>query len=269
MTALPTRREEDWRYSDLKSLAEVWPEGAAAARSIDVAAGQTIALAERLAGADWQNEQVAVIVGTGGKLHLSIVQAGAASAVTTQLYTVTVADDAHARFDILNIGSRFGRVALDVTLGACATFELGGVILGRGQQTLEIVTTLGHVAPGATSRQTVRTVVDDRATGSFLGKVMVARDGQQTDAAQSVKALLLSRSATANAKPELEIFADDVKCAHGATVGELDAQALFYLASRGVGPAEAKALLTEAFIGDAALPEAMFDEAVAWLRGGT
>lgn len=266
MTALPTRKDEDWRYSDLAALAEVWPSGDAQTRSVAVPAGESRALTERLAGTDWQNERVVVTVGAGGKLHLSIVQAGEPSAVTTQLYTVAVADDAHARFDILNTGGRFGRIALDVTLGARASFELGGVILGRGEQTLEIVTTLRHVAPGATSRQTVRTVVDDRATGSFLGKVMVARAGQQTDAAQSVKALLLSRSATANAKPELEIFADDVKCAHGATVGELDAQALFYLASRGVGPAEAKALLTEAFIGDAGMPEAMFDEAVQWLR---
>ena len=266
MSALPTRKHEDWRYSDLTALAEVWPQGAARARTIDVPARDSMALAERLAEAGWQNEQVAVTVGAGASLRLTIVQAGGAEAVTTHLYTVTVADDAHARFDILNTGSRFGRIALDVTLGARATFELGGVILGRGEQTLEIVTTLRHVAPGATSRQTVRTVVDDRATGSFLGKVMVAREGQQTDAAQSVKALLLSRSATVNAKPELEIFADDVKCAHGATVGELDAQALFYLASRGVGPAEATALLTEAFIGDAALPETLNEEAIAWLR---
>ena len=88
-----------------------------------------------------------------------------------------------------------------------------------------------------------------KATGSFLGKIEVAREGQQTDAEQSVKAMLLDRGATANAKPELEIFADDVKCAHGATVGELDKNQLFYAAARGLDPASARALLLEGFIG--------------------
>ena len=97
----------------------------------------------------------------------------------------------------------------------------------------------------------MRSVLGGRATGSYLGKVAVARHAQKTDASQSVKAMLLTRTATANAKPELEIFADDVKCAHGATVGELDAAALFYLASRGIAPAEAKVLLLQAFVASA------------------
>ena len=102
----------------------------------------------------------------------------------------------------------------------------------------------------------------------------MAREGQKTDAEQSIKALLLKRTATANAKPELEIYADDVKCAHGATVGELSRDALFYLQSRGVAPEEARALLTEAFIADAlgtigqeAVRDALTADAVAWLRG--
>jgi Fe-S cluster assembly protein SufD len=113
---------------------------------------------------------------------------------------------------------------------------------------LEIVTTLKHVAPGATSRQAIRSVLGDKATGSFLGRIEVAREGQQTDAEQSVKAMLLDRGATANAKPELEIFADDVKCAHGATVGELDRSQLFYAAARGLDPVAARALLLEGFV---------------------
>ena len=113
---------------------------------------------------------------------------------------------------------------------------------------MEIVTTLRHVAPGATSRQTIRSVLGDKATGSFLGRIEVAREGQQTDAEQSVKAMLLDRGATANAKPELEIFADDVKCAHGATVGELDRNQLYYAAARGLDPVAARALLLEGFV---------------------
>ena len=99
------------------------------------------------------------------------------------------------------------------------------------------------------SRQTVRSVLGSKAVGTYLGKVEVARHAQKTDAGQSVKAMLLTRGATANAKPELEIYADDVKCVHGATVGELDAAQLFYAATRGLDPAAARALLLEGFVG--------------------
>ena len=91
-------------------------------------------------------------------------------------------------------------------------------------------------------------MLNGKAVGSYLGKVEVARGAQQTDAEQSVKAMLLDRGATANAKPELEIYADDVKCAHGATVGELDPMQLFYAESRGLDPASARALLLEGFV---------------------
>jgi Fe-S cluster assembly protein SufD len=94
----------------------------------------------------------------------------------------------------------------------------------------------------------IRSVLGGKAVGSYLGKVEVARAAQQTDGEQSVKAMLLDRGATANCKPELEIYADDVKCAHGATVGELDAMQLFYAESRGLDPAGARALLLEGFV---------------------
>ncbi|RZM05743.1 MAG: SufD family Fe-S cluster assembly protein, partial [Sphingomonas sp.] len=104
-------------------------------------------------------------------------------------------------------------------------------------------------------------------------RVEVARDAQRTDGEQSLRGLLMQRSATVNLKPELEIFADDVKCAHGATVGELDRNALFYLASRGLPPTSARALLTRAFVGDAlarigeeAVREAFVADADAWLE---
>jgi Fe-S cluster assembly protein SufD len=122
------------------------------------------------------------------------------------------------------------------------------------------------------SRQVWRSVADHRSTCSVAARVEVARGAQKTDGEQSLKGLLLNRGATINAKPELEIFADDVKCAHGATVGELNRDALFYLASRGVPQAEAKALLTQAFVADAidrigetAVREAFHQDAMAWL----
>lgn len=129
--------------------------------------------------------------------------------------------------------------------------EVGGVLLARGRERLEGVTALRHAAPDGTSRQLWRAVADDKATCSVAARVDVDRHAQKTDGEQSLKGLLLTRGPTINLKPELEIFADDVKCAHGATVGELDRDALFYLGSRGIGRAEAQALLTRAFVADA------------------
>ena len=219
----PTRRDEAWRYSDLEAVASVWP--VPSPEVIEVAAGQCISRV--------------------------IVQDAALDAVAIRDFRVVLHKGATASFHVLNVGGKLGRVAIDVTCHEGAHFELGGAMLGSGDQTLEIVTTLNHIEPNATSNQVVRSVLGGRATGSYLGKVAVARHAQKTDASQSVKAMLLTRTATANARPELEIFADDVKCAHGATVGELDAAALFYLASRGIAPAEAKVLLLQAFVASA------------------
>ncbi|MGV3770943.1 MAG: SufD family Fe-S cluster assembly protein [Sphingobium phenoxybenzoativorans] len=230
--ALPTRRDEAWRYSDLDAVKSVWP--IAPATQIAVAAGETA--------------------------HHHLLQDAADTDVAIHDYVITVADGASCHFHILNSGGRLGRVTLDVTLGDGAHFELGGAIIGGGSQTLEIVTTVTHAKPNATSVQTIRSILGQTATGSYLGKIAVARDAQKTDAAQSVKAMLLDRTATANAKPELEIYADDVKCAHGATVGELDKAALFYMASRGMEPAVAQTLLLRSFI--AGVFDSVADESV-------
>ncbi len=223
--ALPTRRDEAWRYGDLDALESVWPDIAGQREEIVVAAGESEA------------RQI-------------VLEAGEPNVAVRTLH-VRVAEG--ARFDLhcLAIDADYGRIAIEVELAEGAHFELGGAILGSGEQTLEIVSDVRHTEPGGTSNQVVRSVLGGKATGSFLGKVGVARDAQKVDAAQSVKALLLDRKATANAKPELEIFADDVKCAHGATVGELDKAALFYMASRGIPPKEARQLMLRAFIADA------------------
>ena len=174
-----------------------------------------------------------------------------------------------AAIHVLNIGGEYGRVELNVTLHEGADFKLGAVQIGGATQTLEVITTVTHAEPGATSSQIVRSVLAGTATGTYLGKVAVARDAQQTDSVQSVKAMLLDRSATANAKPELEIYADDVKCAHGCAIGELDAMGLFYLQARGITPAEAKKLMLQAFVAGvfegAADEEALTEAALAKL----
>lgn len=221
---LPTRRAEDWRYSDVEAVASVWP----------------VAAPER------------IVVPAGEGARGALLQDAADGAVVVRDYVIEVGAGADYCFHLLNIGGRLGRVTFDVRLGAGASFALDGAIIGgdvdgRGQ-TLEIVSTVTHAEPDATSRQTIRSILGGSATGSYLGKIAVARDAQRTDAEQSVKAMLLTRSATANAKPELEIFADDVKCAHGCAIGELDEQALFYMASRGMDPQTARTLLLQAFV---------------------
>src|SRR3546814_313018 len=158
-----------------------------------------------------------------------------------------------ARFSLFALvhGAPYARLGIKVELMEGAHFELGGVILGSGDQTLEIVSDVHHAAPDATSNQVVRSVLAGTATGSALNRVRVAHDAQRTGAVKASRVMLLDRGARANAKPELERLADEGKCAHGGTVGELDRQALFYLAARGLPPQEARRLMLQAFIADA------------------
>lgn len=215
-SALPSRRDEAWRYSDIDAVTAAWPLPA----------------------------PESIIVPAGGKFARAIVQ----DAGDIRQIELVLGKDATASLHVLNIGGAYGRIELAVTLHEGADFRFGAAQIGGGEQNLEIVTTVTHAEPGATSRQVVRSVLGGTATGTYLGKVAVARDAQQTDSEQDVKAMLLGRSATANAKPELEIFADDVKCAHGCAIGELDAMSLYYLQSRGLPPAEAKKILLQAFV---------------------
>ena len=131
-----------------------------------------------------------------------------------------------------------------------------------------------HAAVGCQSREVFKTVLDDESRGMFQGKIIVQPGAQKTDAKMASHALMLSEEAEADNKPELEIFADDVQCGHGATAGDLDEDLLFYLRARGIPRAEAEALLIQAFVGDAiegiehaGLREALM-EAVAGLAEG-
>ncbi len=157
--------------------------------------------------------------------------------------------------------------------GEGAYIEYGGALLTHREIKQECAVAVRHAAPGGQSHQLWRAVAADRSTASLAARVEVARDAQKTDGEQSLRGLLLKRSATINLKPELEIFADDVKCAHGATVGELDARALYYMMSRGIAPVRAEALLTRAFVADAldriadeTVREAFASDADAWLE---
>ena len=220
MTApFPTHKQEEWRYADLDALKPVWEQFAEPV-TLTVGAGESVEKVWLSTNDDVQLRRVQLALGTG----------------------------ARARVFALNTAPVYGRIELELSLAESAEFELFGANIGTGLSTNEIVTNVKHIGVGGRSRQTIRSVLNGKATGSYLGKVEVARGAQQTDAEQSVKAMLLDRGATANCKPELEIFADDVKCAHGASVGELDAMQLFYAESRGMDPTSARALLLEGFI---------------------
>jgi Fe-S cluster assembly protein SufD len=246
LATLPTRRDEAWRYADMDGLARLGVAALDQWQAIDVAAGESVT-------------RCLVVGSSAPELHRFRVQLG---------------EGARAAFFVTNAGGDYTRVEVEVRLAKGAHFEFGGITIGGAGVTREFVTQVIHAEPEATSNQTVRAVHWAGATGNFLGEIKVARHAQKTDAAQDFKGLLLEAGASANAVPQLEIFADDVKCAHGATVGELDEAARFYMMARGVDPATAQRLLVQAFIGDAfvaleneAEREALLDAALAALEG--
>ena len=224
MSALPTHRDEEWRYAPAEVLAglKALPE----AEHIVVDAGKTETLCK-------------------------YVSTGAEGKVDIQRYQIEIAEGARCEAFFLLMGGGYKRLDVDVTLAEGAHFELGAVGIGSGEEVTEIVTRLRHVAPGATSNQVMRGVAMDQATITMIGRIDVAKDAQKTDAALGAKGLLLDRTATINAKPELEIYADDVKCAHGCAIGQLDDMALFYAQQRGLPMAEARNLLMQAFVAEA------------------
>jgi Fe-S cluster assembly protein SufD len=137
-----------------------------------------------------------------------------------------------------------------VLAGEGCECTLNGLYVGDGTQHIDNRTTIDHARPHCASHELYKGILDGKAKGVFNGKILVRQDAQKTDAKQTNKTLLLSDEATINTKPQLEIFADDVKCTHGATVGQLASDAVFYLRTRGIGIDQARAILTYAFAAD-------------------
>lgn len=233
-------------------------------------------IVETFVGDGWSNRLASITLARSARLMLSRRLLGSSGYVSLADRAV-VGEGASLILTTLAAGGADSRLDGALLLaGEGAYAEAGGALLAREKQRHDANFVLRHGAAGGTSRQVWRSVADDRATCSVAARVEVARGAQKTDGEQSLKGLFLSRSATINAKPELEIFADDVKCAHGATVGELDRNALFYMASRGVPEAEARALLTRAFVADAIdrageekVREAMYGDVEAWFGGSS
>jgi Fe-S cluster assembly protein SufD len=235
------------------------------------------------AGGELTASHPRVLVLAGQRSQASVVQVfeGSGRYLTNAVTEIDVAPDAHLEHTLLQRESepashvhfvaarvaRSGRlVSNNVSLGAAlartdvsvalegegAETALNGLFLGRDAQHLDNHTTIDHAKPHTSSRELYKGVMDGASRGVFHGTILVRPDAQKTDAIQTNKNLLLSREALVNSTPALQIFADDVKCKHGSTTGQLDETALFYLRARGIGLAEARALLTRAFAADVA-----------------
>lgn len=202
-------------------------------------------------GKFWKNILSRIILAPGAKLTHVRIQEDDRYAVYTQ--TTNVEIDKDAAYEGLNLATGAAlsrnqvRVAMNGTGGVC---HINGVNLMRGRQHADTTILVEHFAPHCESNQNMRTILSDQAHGVFQGKIHVHREAQKTNGYQLSKALILSEGAEMDTKPELEIYADDVKCSHGATTGRLDEEPLFYMQSRGIDREAAKALLIQSFAAD-------------------
>lgn len=171
----------------------------------------------------------------------------------SQITSVNVVQEKNSHFDTntITLGSAWTRNNLEIALnGENCESHLNGLFVTGGNDHIDNHTSIRHNKPNCQSNQLYKGILDERSTGVFNGKIFVERDAQKTNAYQSSKNILLSDDATINTKPQLEIYADDVKCSHGSTTGQLNEEAMFYLRSRGLGMDSARRLLLSAFAND-------------------
>ena len=221
---------------------------------IHLGAGARLTLLETATGVGsyLHNPVTEIVLEAGARLDHVRLQDEAPDAFHLATLYVGIAEGATYDGFTLNIGARIARTEFHARLaGPEAHAAINAAQVLAGTQHADITSVVRHDAPQGTSRQTVKNVLTGRARGVFQGRIEVARAAQKTDGFQMSQALLLSDEAEIDTKPELEIFADDVKCSHGATVGALDPEQMFYLRSRGVPEAEARAMLVHAFLAEA------------------
>ena len=203
-------------------------------------------------GAYLSNSVTEIVLGESSKLDRVKVELEAEDSIHLSHTHVTLAKNCVLNDFTLTSGARVNRQNGTVEFqGQGIDAKVSGAFMLGGKQHADTRLVIDHQQPHCTSRELFKCVMDDHARGIFQGKVMVRKDAQKTDGKQSSHALLLSETAEFDAKPELEIFADDVVCGHGATAGDLNHDHLFYLMSRGIPAAEAKSLLIAAFVGEA------------------
>lgn len=323
VTALPSRRDEDWRWTDLRGLLRTLPP-AAPAHDGEVPAGPFAGLASaetvfvnghRVADADIASGVVAlrfvaladqtsqsashslvvkagerlvileshegraasyvsdvaldIAVGEGALVERIVLVEDEAEAVNVVTAEVSLAPGAQYAQTVLTSGARRQRIETRVSHpGAHAQVRLDGAYLLDAQRHADQTTVVTHAGVDGVTSQLCKGMVTDQARGVFQGRIVVSPGADQTDARMGHHALILSDKAEIDAKPELLIFADDVSCAHGNTIGALDENALFYAEQRGIPEVEAKAMLTEAFVGEVVERiehEAAREIAAAWV----
>lgn len=279
---LPTPVEETWKYTNLPravpvGLTPVQPEEHIIHRNggqtggqpvellwtgvdgklqapvlkITLEAGAEITVVERHEGngSYWKNMTTEISVGANAKLHHIRIINDSIASVHTNMVRVTVEKDGTYDGFALNIGGKLTRHEIHAELlGPNIECSFNGLNLINGQQHADTTILMEHKAPHCRSNQFYRSVLDDSSRCVFQGKVHVHQIAQKTDGYQLSNAILLSEKAEMDTKPELEIYADDVKCSHGATTGQLDDEPIFYLRSRGLTNAQARLLLMDAFV---------------------
>lgn len=305
LSALPSRRDEDWRWTDLRGLLKVLPPAAPAhdgavpagpfasladAETVfvngrrvtapDAASGvvalRFVALADKAAqGASHtlvvkpgeslvlleshegraagyvSDVTLDIAVGEGASLERIVLVEDEAEAVNVVTAEVTLAPSAKYAQTVLTSGARRQRIETRVRHpGAHAEVRLDGAYLLDAQRHADLTSVVTHGGLDGVTSQLTKGMVTDQARGVFQGRIVVEKGADQTDARMGHHALILSDKAEIDAKPELLIFADDVSCAHGNTIGALDDEVLFYAEQRGIPEAEAKAMLTVAFVGE-------------------
>jgi Fe-S cluster assembly protein SufD len=248
-------------------------------RSLVVAApGARAMLIESYEGAVGSDYQVnsALEMFVGDRAHVDHVKIVGEGADALHVSTLAAAIGAKARFNAFTFTVGGAIVRNQIVLNFDGEDTVGGIrgaTLIKGRQHADTTLLANHVARGCQSREVFKSVLDGEAHGVFQGRIVVRRGAQKTDAKMMTRALLLSERAEADNKPELEIFADDVQCGHGATAGALDEELKFYLMARGIPAVEAEALLIQAFLGEAidgiehaGLREALMEAVAAWLK---
>jgi Fe-S cluster assembly protein SufD len=227
------------------------------------------------AGSDYQ-VNAALELFAGDNAHVDYVKLIADGADALHVSTLGAAIGAKARFNAFSFiaGGAVVRNQLFLRFdGEDTVANIRGATLIRGHQHADTTLVANHIAERCQSREVFKAVLDDEAHSVFQGRIIVSQGAQKTDAKMMTRALLLSERAEADSKPELEIFADDVQCGHGATAGALDDELKVYLMARGIPEAEAESLLIQAFLGeaiegieDAGLRESLMEAVVAWLK---
>ncbi|MCZ8187728.1 MAG: Fe-S cluster assembly protein SufD [Beijerinckiaceae bacterium] len=222
---------------------------------VEIGAGAEVTLVERHSGPDGtayqSNHVVELILGAGAKVEHVRVNAAGNEALVLSTLAASLAEEAELMSLNFSVGGAVARHQSFITYaGENAKLDLRGATMIRGRQHCDNTLVVDHAVPHGTSRELFRTVADDEAHGIFQGKIIVRPHAQKTDGQMASNALLLGDEAAMSNKPELEIFADDVVCAHGATCGALEESQLFYLMARGLPRPEAEALLVEAFLGE-------------------